>query len=739
MRVWPGDPYPLGATWTGVGVNFALFSAHATKVELCLFESPDAPNEHTRIPLTEQTDMVWHGFLPDARPNQLYGYRVHGPYEPQAGHRFNPQKLVMDPYAKSVARTIHWADEMFGYTVGHPDEDLSLDTRDNAAFAPLAAVVDPAFTWGDDRPPRTPWHNTVIYEMHVRGFSKRHPSIPEHIRGTYEALTSEHAINHLKRIGVTAVELMPVHHHARDRHLEQKGLTNYWGYNSVGYFAPERRFAASRTPAGAVREFKRMVRALHAAGLEVILDVVYNHTAEGNHLGPMLSLKGIDNASYYRLVGDNPRYYMDFTGCGNTLNMRSPQVLQLIMDSLRYWVLEMHVDGFRFDLASALARELFEVDRLGAFFDIIHQDPVLSQVKLIAEPWDLGQGGYQVGNFPVLWTEWNGKYRDSVRSFWRGDGGTVSELATRLAGSNDLYARSGRQPYASINFITAHDGFTLHDLVSYNDKHNEANGEENRDGENNNLSSNNGVEGPTDNPDIVAVRERQKRNLLATLLLSQGVPMISHGDEVGRTQLGNNNGYAQDNELTWIDWTLTPDKRTLLDFTTKLVRLRLSQPTLRRRKYFQGRNIRGGEVKDVAWLAPDGREMDDAAWSAGFIRSLGMLLSGSAIEEMNERGEPITGDTLLVLLNGHTDKVSFTLPPLEPDQQWQRVFDTFDPHGAARQYKGGGRYPVQDRSVVCLKVASPLRERRRLSDAERAAAAVEPAPAAPPEPAGVES
>ena len=491
--MWPGDPYPLGATWTGVGVNFALFSAHATKVELCLFDSPDAKVERRRIPLTEQTDMVWHGFLPDVRPNQLYGYRVHGPYDPPSGHRFNPNKVVMDPYAKSVARPIQWGDEMFGYTVGQGDEDLSMDTRDNAALAPLAAVVDPAFTWGDDRPPRTPWHNTVIYEMHVRGFSKRHPDISERLRGTYEALTTEHAINHLKRIGVTAVELMPVHHHARDRHLEEQGLTNYWGYNSVGYFAPERRLAASNTPAGSVREFKRMVRALHAAGLEVILDVVYNHTAEGNHLGPMLSLKGIDNASYYRLVGDNPRYYMDFTGCGNTLNMRSPQVLQLIMDSLRYWVLDMHVDGFRFDLASALARELFEVDRLGAFFDIIHQDPVLSQVKLIAEPWDLGQGGYQVGNFPVLWTEWNGKYRDAVRSFWRGDGSTVSELATRLAGSNDLYAHSGRQPYASINFITAHDGFTLHDLVSYNDKHNEANGEENRDGENNNLSANNGV------------------------------------------------------------------------------------------------------------------------------------------------------------------------------------------------------------------------------------------------------
>ncbi|HEV3061925.1 MAG TPA: glycogen debranching protein GlgX, partial [Vicinamibacterales bacterium] len=438
MRVWPGYPYPLGATWSGVGVNFAVFSAHATRVELCLFESPDATTETARIPLPEQTDQVWHGFLPDARPNQLYGYRVHGPYEPAVGHRFNPNKVVMDPYAKAVARTIRWADEMFGYTVGHPDEDLAFDARDNASVAPLAAVVDPAFTWGDDRPPLTPWHNTVIYEMHVRGFTKRHPAIPEHLRGTYEALTTEPAIEHLKKLGVTAVELMPVHHHARDRHLEDRGLRNYWGYNSVGYFAPERRFAASRSPVGAVREFKRMVRALHAAGLEVILDVVYNHTAEGNHLGPTLSLKGIDNATYYRLVGDNQRYYMDFTGCGNTLNMQSPQVLRLIMDSLRYWTVEMHVDGFRFDLASALARELFDVDRLGAFFDIIHQDPVLSHVKLIAEPWDLGEGGYQVGNFPVRWAEWNGRFRDTVRDYWRGATG-VRDLAYRLTGSSDLY------------------------------------------------------------------------------------------------------------------------------------------------------------------------------------------------------------------------------------------------------------------------------------------------------------
>jgi isoamylase len=695
-----------------VGVNFALFSAHATKVELCLFDSLESTHESRRIPLPEQTDMVWHGFLPDARPNQLYGYRVHGPYEPQHGHRFNPNKVVMDPYAKAAPRAVRARDEMFGYSMGDPQEDLSFDGRDNAAYAPLAAVIDPAFTWGEDRPPRTPWHETVIYEMHVKGFSRLLPPIPQHQRGTYEALTTEAAIEHFAKLGVTAIELMPVHHQAYERQLEEKGLTNYWGYNSLGFFAPERRLAASRSPAGAVREFKRMVRALHAAGLEVILDVVYNHTAEGNHLGPTLSLKGIDNASYYRLSPENPRYYIDFTGCGNTLNMQSPQVLQLIMSSLRYWVLEMHVDGFRFDLASALARELYDVDRLAAFFDIIHQDPVLSQVKLIAEPWDLGQGGYQVGNFPVRWTEWNGKYRDSVRRFWRGDGGVVSELATRLSGSNDLYAQSGRRPYASINFITAHDGFTLHDLVTYNEKHNEANLEDNRDGENNNLSWNCGAEGPTDDPRILEIRERQRRNFLATLLLSQGVPMISHGDELGRTQRGNNNAYCQDNELTWIDWDLTDAERDLFDFTARLIRLRRSQPVLRRRKYFQGRSIRG--VKDVAWLAPDGREMTDDAWNAESMRSLGMLLAGDAIEEVDERGRPVAGDTLLVLLNAHHEKVAFTLPPLDADhRQWLRIIDTIHPRIAERPYKGGGRYPLQGRSLAVFRMTPPIRERRR--------------------------
>ena len=734
MQIWPGEPFPLGATYDGRGTNFSVFSEVATRVELCLFDSPDDTKPSASVELPEQTDMVWHGFLPDARPNQLYGYRVHGPYEPLQGHRFNPNKIVMDPYAKSVARTVRWADEMFGYRVGDPQEDLSFDDRDNAAYAPLAAVIDSAFTWGGDRPPRTPWHNTVIYELHVKGFSKLMPNIPPRQRGTFEALTTEPALEHLKSLGVTAVELMPVHHHGYDRDLEQKGLTNYWGYHTFGYFAPERSLAASKSPAGAVREFKRMVRKLHGAGLEVILDVVYNHTAEGNQLGPTLSLKGVDNASYYRLTADNPRFYMDFTGCGNTLNMQSPQVLQLIMDSLRYWVLEMHVDGFRFDLASALTRELYDVDRLAAFFDIIHQDPVLSQVKLIAEPWDLGQGGYQVGNFPVLWTEWNGKYRDSVRRFWRGDGGTVSELATRLAGSNDLYAHSGRQPYASINFITAHDGFTLHDLVSYNDKHNEANLEENRDGENNNLSWNCGAEGPTDDPTIVALRARQKRNFLATLLFSQGVPMISHGDELGRTQRGNNNAYCQDNELTWIDWELTDESKALLEFTRELIHIRLSQPVFRRRKYFQSRSIRGGGVKDVVWLAPDGREMTDEAWNADFIKSLGVLLAGDAIEEVDERGQPIVGDTLLVVLNAHDDKVPFTLPDLEEDKhQWLRILDTIEARESERAFKGGAGYPLQGRSVAVFKMTPPLRERRRTTAAktERADQPVQEAQAEP--------
>jgi glycogen operon protein len=702
----------LGATWTGLGVNFAVFSAHATRVELCLFDDPAAAAPSACVPLPEYTDMVWHGCLPDVRPGQLYGYRIHGPYDPGAGHRFNPHKIVIDPYAKSIGRVVRWDDSMFGYTIGHPDADLSMDPRDNAAFAPLGAVIDPAFTWGDDRPPRTPWHKTVIYEMHVRGFSKLHPGIPEPLRGTYEALTTEAALEHLTRLGVTAVELMPVHHLACDRHLEERGLSNYWGYNTLAFFAPNLRYAASATPAESVREFKRMVKALHSAGLEVILDVVYNHTAEGNHLGPTLSLRGIDNLSYYRLVPNDYRYYLDFTGCGNTLNMQSPQVLQLIMDSLRYWVLDMHVDGFRFDLAATLARELYEVDRLGAFFDIIHQDPVLSQVKLIAEPWDLGAGGYQVGNFPVLWTEWNGKYRDAMRAFWKGDHKGVAEVATRMAGSNDLYEHGGRRPYASINFITAHDGFTLQDLVSYNEKHNEANGEGNGDGENHNLSWNCGAEGPTDDAAIVRMREQQKRNLMASLLLSVGVPMISGGDEMSRTQHGNNNGYAQDNELSWTPWDLSPEAQSFLDFTRRLVHFRLQQPVLTRRKYFQGRPIRGAEVKDIYWLDPSGREMTDEAWNAPFARSLGVLMVGNALDEVDERGHQLTGDTLLLLLNAHHEEVPFALPVVGAEKHWLRLLDTVEAHPEERRFSGGARYAVHGRALALFVLNSERRQRR---------------------------
>jgi glycogen operon protein len=704
MRLWTGSPYPLGATWDGVGVNFALFSEHATGVDLCLFDSAYAGRETLRLPLTERTDQVWHAYLPDVRPGQLYGYRVHGPYDPARGHRFNPAKLVCDPYAKAIARTVRWHDSMFGYEVGSATSDLSKDDRDNAAYAPLAAVIDQSFTWGPDVSPRTPWHRTIIYEVHVRGFTKLHPEVPEELRGSYLGLVSEPALDHLLSLGVTAVELMPIHHHVDDWHLVQRKLVNYWGYNTLTYFAPDLRYSVSRTPQDLVREFKMMVRALHAAGLEVILDVVYNHTAEGDHLGPTLSLRGIDNASYYRLSPGNSRFYEDFTGCGNTLNMRHPRVLQLIMDSLRYWVLEMHVDGFRFDLASALARELHAVDKLGAFFDIIHQDPVLSQVKLIAEPWDLGEGGYQVGNFPVGWTEWNGKYRDSVRRFWRGDGGQVSEFATRLAGSSDLYEQSGRRPYASINFVTAHDGFSLQDVVSYNQKHNQANGEDNRDGENNNLSFNFGVEGPTTDPAVLEMRGRQKRNFMATLLLSQGVPMICGGDELSVTHGGNNNPYCQDNETSWIDWELTPQARSFLEFTKRLIALRHGHPVLRRRRFFQGRAIRGAGVKDLAWFDPAGHEMTDEAWGASHVRCLGVRLAGDAIDERNERGERVEDDTFVVLLNAQDATVPFTLPATQMDAWWVTLIDTGRPHHEQRRLLGGDQYMLAARSLVLLRL-----------------------------------
>jgi glycogen operon protein len=703
MRLWPGRSYPLGATWDGAGVNFALFSEHATKVELCLFDTATDATEAHRINLPEHTDQVWHAYLPDVLPGQLYGYRVHGPYDPKNGHRFNHHKVVLDPYAKAIGRDLRWADELFGYRIGDPEADLSFDDRDSAAVAPLAVVVDPAFTWGDDRPPRIPWHKTLIYELHVKGFTKLHPDVPEKLRGTYAGVASEAAISHLVSLGVTAVELMPVHHHLDDRHLVERGLSNYWGYNTLAFFAPDRRYSAEATAREEVLHFKMMVRALHAAGIEVLLDVVYNHTGEGNQLGPTLSMRGVDNASYYRLSPEDPRYYMDFTGCGNTLAMQHPRVLQLIMDSLRYWVLEMHVDGFRFDLASTLARELHAVNKLGAFFDIIHQDPVLSQVKLIAEPWDVGEGGYQVGNFPVLWTEWNGKYRDGVRRFWKGDGATVSELATRLSGSSDLYEQSGRLPYASINFITCHDGFTLQDLVSYDQKHNAANGEDNRDGTNDNNSWNCGAEGPTDDPGIRTLRARQKRNLMATVLLSQGVPMICGGDELSHTQQGNNNAYCQDNELSWLHWELDAAQRGFLEFVRQAIRIWTEQPVFQRRKFFQGRRIRGSDIKDISWFDPSGQEMTDEAWGAGFVRCLGVRLAGDVIDEVDDHGERIIGDTLLLLLNAHHEPIAFTLPTTRLEHHWETVLDTGHDSADVLAYPGGQKYVLEGRSLVLLR------------------------------------
>ena len=715
MRIWPGRSYPLGATWDGAGVNFALFSEHATKVELCLFDSPDAQKESETIPMTEYTDMVWHCYLPDIQPDQLYGYRVHGPYEPAKGHRFNPKKVLLDPYAKAIGRDLRWDDSLFGYKIGDPKADLTPDDRDSAAFAPLGAVVDAAFTWGDDRPPRTPWHRTLIYELHVKGFTKRMPDVPEKVQGTYAGVASEAAIQHLLSLGVTAVELMPVHHHVDDRHLLEKQLTNYWGYNTLAFFAPDCRYASSGTARDSVHQFKMMVRGLHAAGLEVILDVVYNHTAEGNQLGPTLSMRGVDNVSYYRLSPEDPRYYMDFTGCGNTLNMVNPRVLQFIMDSLRHWVLEMHVDGFRFDLASTLARELHAVNKLGAFFDIIQQDPILSQVKLIAEPWDVGEGGYQVGNFPVLWTEWNGKYRDNVRRFWKGDGGTASEFATRLSGSSDLYEQGGRLPHASINFVTCHDGFTVQDLVSYNDKHNEANGEGNKDGANDNHSWNCGAEGPTDDPAIKALRERQKRNLIATLFLSQGVPMICGGDELSHTQNGNNNAYCQDNDLTWLNWELNPEQKDFLEFVRKAARIWREQPVFQRRKFFLGRGIRGTGVTDISFFEPSGKDMSDEAWSTGFIRCMGVRLAGDLIGDVDERGEPIVGDTLLLLLNAHHEELPFTLPAPKEGQHWEPLLDTAVPAETTHEWKDSQPYPLKGRSLAVLRTRLPGEEGQAVS------------------------
>ena len=703
MKIWPGKPYPLGAEWDGAGINFSLFSENAERVELCLFDSLDSKHESARIPMRERTAHAWHAYLPEVRLGQLYGYRVHGPYEPQRGHRFNPAKLLLDPYAKAIAGTIKWSDELFGYPIGHTDGDLVPDGRDSAEFLAKSLVVDPAFTWGDDAPPRTPWHKTLIYELHVKGFTARHPQVPERLRGTYAGLACPPVLDYFRSLGITAVELMPVHQFVADRHLVERGLTNYWGYNSIGFFAPDARYSSSGVLGQQVAEFKTLVKTLHREGIEVILDVVYNHTAEGNHLGPTLSFRGIDNASYYRLVENDPRYYMDFTGCGNTLNVTNPAVLRLIMDSLRYWIREMHVDGFRFDLASALARELHDVDRLGAFFDIIHQDPVISQVKLIAEPWDLGEGGYQVGNFPVLWAEWNGIYRDTVRKYWKGDSGQVGSLAYRITGSSDLYG-SDRQPHASINFITAHDGFTLHDLVSYNEKHNEANGENNQDGHNDNLSWNCGAEGPSDDPAVLALRERQKRNLLATLMLSQGVPMLLAGDEMCRTQQGNNNSYCQDNEISWVDWNLDLRREALLEFTRALIKLFHEHPVLRRRHFFQGRRIHGAEVKDLSWYRPDGAEMTEEDWTNPETRCFGVILSGDAVDELDAHGNRIVDDTFLILFNAHHEPLPFKLPETRK-KQWQVILDTREGMvRRPRRMSKGAAYNLEGRSLAMFRL-----------------------------------
>jgi isoamylase len=710
--ILPGKPYPQGATWDGTGVNFSLYSEKATGVDLCLFDEIDS-SEYEIVSLRECTGYVWHGWLPGIRLGQLYGYHVHGPHAPEKGDRFNSSKLLIDPYAKALAGPLNWDAPVFGYNLGDPAEDVSFNDEDDAWGVPKSVVTTDHFDWENDRPPLTPFHDLIIYELHVKGFTANHPDIPEELRGTYAGLAHPVAIDYLKKLGITAVELMPVHDFVDDKHLLDKGLRNYWGYNSINFFAPEARYSASGDRGDQIGEFKAMVKALHRAGIEVILDVVYNHTAEGNRLGPTLSFRGIDNSTYYRLVPDNPRYYMDYTGTGNTLNVRHPQVLKLVMDSLRYWVQVMHVDGFRFDLAAALARELHEVDRLSAFFDIINQDPVISQVKLIAEPWDVGPGGYQVGKFPALWAEWNGRYRDVVRRYWKGDDGQLAELGYRLTGSSDLYQRDGRHPTASINFITAHDGFTLNDLVSYDRKHNEANGEDNRDGADDNHSHNYGVEGPTDNKEIHEIRERQKRNFLATLLFSQGVPMICGGDEIGRTQAGNNNAYAQDNEISWFNWKLDEDAKTLLEFTRKLVEFRRQHPNLHRRKFFQDRpidpastpelQIDGHVERDITWLRPDGGEMTPEEWSAGWVRCIGLMLNGRTLDDLNGVGEPISDDTFLVMLNPHHESIKFYMPRIE-GTAWEVMLNSCCPtRDKGPIVKAGEPYELMSRSIALLR------------------------------------
>ncbi len=704
MEIWPGQPYPLGATFDGVGTNFSVFSEVAERVELCLFD--EHGGQHA-IDLPETTALCWHGYLPSVRPGRRYGYRVHGPWSPGDGLWCNPSKVLLDPYAKAIDGGWEWNEAVFPYHFNDPEG--SRNDLDSAPFVPKSVVINPYFDWGNDRRPLTPWHKTVVYEAHVKGFTRTHPDIPEDLRGTYAGMAHPVAVKYLQQLGVTAVELMPVQQFVQDSTLAQKGLRNYWGYNSIGYFAPHNEYSARGQDGQQVQEFKQLVKTLHEAGMEVILDVVYNHTAEGNHLGPMLSFKGIDNAAYYRLVVDNRRYYMDYTGTGNTLNMRHPHVLQLLMDSLRYWVNDMHVDGFRFDLAATLARELHDVDRLSAFFDLIQQDPVVSQVKLIAEPWDVGEGGYQVGNFPPLWSEWNGKYRDSVRDFWRGTDQALAEFAYRFTGSSDLYQGSARRPSASVNFITAHDGFTMRDLVSYNEKHNDTNGEENRDGESHNRSWNCGEEGPTDKPEVLALRNRQTRNFLTTLMLSQGVPMLLGGDEIGRTQMGNNNSYCQDNEISWYDWA-GADK-DLLEFTRRLIALRHRHPVFCRRRWFQGRPIRGTDVSDIGWFTPGGPEMSEEDWQAGFAKSLGVFLNGDAIPTRDERGERVVDDSFYVMFNAHHEPLEFKLPEEKWGKRWVEVLNTAGESGVHNgeqdgpEHAAGSGLQVEPWSLVLLRRA----------------------------------
>jgi isoamylase len=710
VNAYPGNPYPLGATLDRNGVNFALYAENATGVELCLFDKPKGAKETRRITLTERTNHVWHCYVPEIKAGQLYGYRVSGPYEPSKGHRFNPNKLLMDPYARAIAGPIEWDDSLYGYEIGNAQEDLSFSKTDSGPSLPKCVVIDTSFEWEGDQLLKTPHHKTIVYEAHVRGLTKTHPEIPENIRGTYAAIAHPAIISHLKDLGVTAIELMPVHHMIVDRHLREKGLTNYWGYNTIAFFAPETFYSGSGVLGQQVTEFKEMVKALHKVGIEVILDVVYNHTAEGNQKGPTLSFRGIDNASYYRLA-ENPRYYNDYTGTGNTLNANLPGVLRLMMDSLRYWITEMHVDGFRFDLAATLARELHDVNRLSAFFDIIYQDPVISQVKLIAEPWDVGEGGYQVGKFPPGWMEWNGKFRDCLRDYWRGAESMLGEFALRFTGSPDLYLDGYRTPTASINFITAHDGFTLHDLVSYNEKHNEANGEGNKDGESYNRSWNCGAEGPTENAEIRALRLQQKKNLLTTLFLSQGIPMLLAGDEMGRTQQGNNNAYCQDNEISWLNWSKADQE--LLAFTKTLIAIRKKHEVFSRRRWFKGREIKGSGLEDIGWFLPGGEEMNEAHWKNDFAKSLAIYLSGQGIHPLDTKGEQIKDDSFYIIFNAHHEPLDYKLPSVKYSKQWNVLLDTNKKAEDCKKYPAESVIKVAGRSILLLTSATQHEEAGR--------------------------